>query len=251
MRAPILLCAVAITLAARLLGAQGASDSTAATISGSVLGPNGEPLGGVTVEVLGLASTRSDSAGEFRFTGAPEGVVLIRAAKLGYRPWVRSVQIRAGKDYRVSVELEPTAQNLPAVDVHANAESWLMNRMSGFDDRRRRATGGVFLSAADIERKHPIDAEDVFRGLPFVNVDTGGIIVIKRGEISFRDYSSKPACVGAQVILDGIQLPQPFDIKQIEPTRISGIEVYYGPATTPSLLRTSHTTCGTIAIWTK
>jgi hypothetical protein len=137
------------------------------------------------------------------------------------------------------------------VDVKAESTEWLMNSLSGFDERRRHATAGVYLSAADIERKHQIDAEDIFRGIPFMMVDTGGIVVIKRAEISFLDYHPKPACAGAQVILDGVQMPQPFDIRQIEPSRISGIEVYYGPATTPSLLRTSHTICGTIAIWTK
>ena len=38
------------------------------------------------------------------------------------------------------------------------------------------------------------------------------------------------------------------DIAEI---RRLGVEIYRGPATTPSVLRTANTVCGTVAIWTK
>ena len=36
-----------------------------------------------------------------------------------------------------------------------------------------------------------------------------------------------------------------------ERLELAGVEIYRGPATTPSVLRTANTVCGTIAIWTK
>ena len=89
------------------------------------------------------------------------------------------------------------------------------------------------------------------------SLSTGGIVVIKRGEISFRDFylsrrDQKDAnmCIGAQVFVDGVPMSQPFNINSISPGLIRGVEIYTGPATTPSILRTSKTVCGTVAIWT-
>jgi len=89
-----------------------------------------------------------------------------------------------------------------------------------------------------------------------VQVDTGGIIVIKRGEISLRDIYGPEGdqffhCIGAQVIVNGVEMPQPFNINLVAPSDIRGIEIYSGPASTPTRLRSPKTVCGTVAIWTK
>jgi hypothetical protein len=57
-------------------------------------------------------------------------------------------------------------------------------------------------------------------------------------------------CVGAQVFVDGVMMPQPFDVNTVSPQSIRGIELYRGPATTPAELRSTKTVCGTLAIWT-
>jgi hypothetical protein len=46
-------------------------------------------------------------------------------------------------------------------------------------------------------------------------------------------------------------MPQPFNINTVPPMDIRGIEIYSGPATTPTRLRSPKTVCGTVAIWTK
>ena len=93
-----------------------------------------------------------------------------------------------------------------------------------------------------------------------MKVDTGGIVLIDRGVISYKRMLSKATtlfgdqfidCVGVQVFVDGAMMPQPFDVNTISPKIIKGIELYRGPATTPLELRTPKTVCGTLAIWTR
>ena len=120
------------------------------------------------------------------------------------------------------------------------------------------------MTEEQIERRRAISTEQLFLAVPNVRVDTGGIVLIARGDISFRrtlfpNYSKFPDpasdqfldCVGVQVFVDGVVMPQPFDVRSISPKIIRGIELYRGPATTPLELRTPKTVCGTLAIWTR
>ena len=79
------------------------------------------------------------------------------------------------------------------------------------------------------------ETEQLFHGQPAVMVDTGGIVVIKRGEISLRDFylpkkDMKDAnmCIGAQVFVDGVPMEQPFNINTISRGLIRGVEIYSG-----------------------
>jgi hypothetical protein len=87
-------------------------------------------------------------------------------------------------------------------------------------------------------------------------MDTGGIVVIKRGENSLRDVYGPGGsqffhCIGAAVFVDGVEMPQPFNVNTVNVSAIRGIEIYKGPATTPVALRSPKSACGTVAIWTK
>jgi hypothetical protein len=149
-------------------------------------------------------------------------------------------------------------QKLPPVTVQADSTDVRLSDPYGFEARKRNSTGGVFIREQEIEQKHLIESEQIFHGIPSVWVDTGGIVWIQRGRISFRDYylpsrrlNQTDMCVGAQVMVDRVEMPQPFNINEIEPGRIRAIEIYRGPATTPPMLRGLKAVCGTIAIWTK
>jgi len=207
---------------------------------------------GARVELLSVGQRTTDSTGTVRFAGLPAGAFMLRTTMVGYRPALTMVTTLDGESLTVTVSLFRLVQQLPSVLAHADSSSTPLSDPSGFDQRRRSGMGH-YMVARDIERKHLIDTEQLFHGIPAVQVDTGGIVVIKRGELSLRDIymPHNPSCIGAQVIVNGVFMPQPFNINEISLASIRGIEIYIGPATTPPALRSPRTVCGTVAVWTK
>jgi len=252
------LIALLVLLGAGARAQQTPASDSSASIIGRVIGPTNAPVTAVTIEAVGVGLTYSDSAGDFRLPGLPRGSLIIRATKIGFRPVLKVVTIVSGEPLYLAIALDESAHELGPVVVRGDSTITVLGDPSGFESRRRKATGGLYILAADIDRKHVIETEQIFHGIPAVQVDTGGIVVIKRGETSLRDLyltgknvNQFNMCIGAQVLVDGVHMPQPFNINQISLSSIRGIEIYQGPATTPPALRSPKTICGTVAIWTK
>jgi hypothetical protein len=246
---------VILMFVTRVAGAQ----PSGAIVAGVVLDQNKSPLVGVTVEVLSVGRVLTDSTGAFRFAPVPSGALIVRATMIGRRPTMKMVTVAPGSELRLDIEMSPTTQQLPTVVVREDSSTSRLSDPTGFDERRKSGVGGGhYILADEIAEKHITETEQLFHGIPTVQVDTGGIIVIKRGEISLRDIylggkdlNQFKTCIGAQVMVNGVAMPQPFNINTISPFEIRGIEVYSGPATTPMPLRSPKTVCGTVAIWIK
>ena len=239
------------------------STVASAEIHGRVVGTNGVAIDRVTVSLLGVSDVETDSTGVFRFSSLSPGTYFLRATRLGNAPVLKNITVTADERVRVDITLNPIVHQLTAVVVRADSTVTALNDPTGFE-RRRRTEQGVFMTEEQIERRRAISTEQLFLAVPSVRVDTGGIVLIARGDISVRrtlfpNYSKfkDPAsdqfldCVGVQVFVDGSMMPQPFDVNTISPKSIKGIELYRGPATTPLELRTPKTVCGTLAIWTR
>ncbi|MEP6621112.1 MAG: carboxypeptidase regulatory-like domain-containing protein [bacterium] len=240
------------------IAAQGAG---AGEIMGHALDAAGRPLSGVTVALIGAGQVEVDTAGLFRFLTVPAGTYFLKATRLGLAPVMRSLEVTAGQRLSVNITMDAKAQMLTAVVVRA--DSSVVRDPTGFA-RRRESSQGVFISGEDIERRGIERTEQMFNGVPNVRVDTAGIIRVARGTISFKEtlIRSRPGvnsstdpdtydCIGVQVFVDGVQMPQPFNVNNIPPRSIRGMELYRGPATTPPELRSPRTVCGTLAIWTR
>lgn len=244
---------ILVILAARAGRAQSTGSSA---IVGVVRDQNNAPVADVVVDVLSVGRARSDSTGAFRIGPVPTGTLIVRATRIGYQPVMKMLTIAPGEERRVDIVMSLAGQQLPTVVVREDSTSTLLADPTGFDSRRKSAVGGHFILEEDIAKKHITETEQLFHGIPTVQVDTGGIIVIKRGEISLRDVYGPGGnqffhCIGAQVIVNGVEMPQPFNINTVAPGDIRGIEIYSGPASTPTRLRSPKTVCGTVAIWTK
>jgi outer membrane receptor for ferrienterochelin and colicin len=177
----------------------------------------------------------------------------------GRSPDVSSSTTRPDEQLVVPIALDISSQDLPRVIVSGDSAATLLSDPSGFDVRRRGGLG-TFVTADQIAARHFMQTIDVFRTIPGVEIDRNGTVAIQRGEISI-----KKVCAGAQLFVDGVPMapgPAPlnardgakstaFDINEIPVSSIRGIEIYRGPATTPMVLRTQNTVCGTVAIWTK
>ena len=78
------------------LGQDSTGGRTGGTIAGVVDGPNGQPLAGVAVEVLGVTSLRTDATGQFRVMGLAAGSYIVRARKVGYLAAMKVVTLTGG-----------------------------------------------------------------------------------------------------------------------------------------------------------
>jgi len=230
-----------------------------AEISGRVLANNGAAVGGVTVSLLGVIDAETDTAGSFRFASLSPGTYFLRATRIGATPVLKNITVAANERVRVEVTLNSVAHQLTAIVVRADSAATAVSDPTGFQ-RRLRTEHGVFMTAEQIEQRRAMSTEQLFLAVPNVKVDTGGIVLIDRGEISLRRFLFLHTvkfgdqfidCVGVQVFVDGVMMPQPFDVRTIPPQNIRGIELYRGPATTPLELRSAKTVCGTLAIWTR
>jgi hypothetical protein len=251
--APWLFGVILVLLAPRAAHAQ--STGTPAIV-GVVRDRNNAPVADAVVDVLSVGRARTDSAGAFRIGPVPPGTLIVRATRIGYQPVMKMLTIASGEERRLDIAMSPATQQLPMVVVREDSTTTLLADPTGFDARRKTAVGGHFILEQEIAKKHITETEQLFHGIPTVQVDTGGIVVIKRGEISLRDIYGSGGdqffhCIGAQVIVNGVEMPQPFNINLVAPGDIRGIEIYSGPATTPTRLRSPKTVCGTVAIWTK
>ena len=254
--------ALTVTLACLIPTDADAQTSAAAPaeIYGRALGTNGVAIDRVGVSLLGVRDVETDSTGDFRFASLSPGTYFLRATRLGSTPVLKNITVAADERVRVEITLNPIVHQLTAVVVRADSTVTALNDPTGFE-RRRRTEHGVFMTEEQIDRRRAISTEQLCLAVPNVRVDTGGIVLIDRGVISYKRMVLGPAknqfeeqsidCVGVQVFVDGAMMPQPFDVNLIPPQRIKAIELYRGPATTPLELRTPKTVCGTLAIWTR
>jgi hypothetical protein len=232
--------------AARPLAA--ASDTTAAaeprrvfagtaSVSGTVVGETGRPMPGAQLRVLETAATtRTDSSGHFTMSGLPAGTQILEAKRVGYRIVQQPVQLAAGRDVPVTVQLRRIV-SLDSVLVVARR-----SRYREFE-RNRRSGFGRFMTEDDIEKRHAFETTDLLRtvsGFRVSGTGTDAKVYSSRGRISLSGQGCE-----TNVVIDGMQHQ---DINWVQPSDIGAIEAYAGPAGAPLFY---DSTCGVIVIWTK
>jgi Carboxypeptidase regulatory-like domain len=123
------------------LAQDSASARTGGTIAGVVDGRNGQPLAGVAVEALGVASLRTDSTGQFRVTGLAAGSYIVRARKVGYLAAMKVVTLAGDAPLQVPITLESAGQPLPAVVSNVDSAALMLQDPTGFSWRERMGQG--------------------------------------------------------------------------------------------------------------
>jgi hypothetical protein len=224
-------------------------------------------------------STRTDSAGRYRFCGLPDGVQLTARAAAGERRSAPVDMTLPGGEVSVRdlVVGQPTVvasanEPPPAVVVVTSPGNRAMQEF----ERRRRRGNGTYLTRAQIERLHAARLTDLLRTMPGLSVETGdhgGLIVEMRRSKSLtvapqapakRDSSSKaPATAGSVVgqaavkkcpanfLVDGLPIDgtETADI-ETRPEMIEAIEAYSG-GMVPLEYSARNSECGVVMIWTR
>ncbi len=191
-----------------------AADDVAATKNGNVFGRvidrnTREPMLGVYLRVLGTRwGAVTDVAGNYKILGVPAGAYTLEASRLGYeKQQIEKLVVQADSTTRANFELLETELSLKEIVVTPGS----------FDLMRDEPATQQALSREDIQ-SIPHFGEDIYRA-------------IKRlPGIASNDYSARFTIRGGEhnevlVLLDGLELYEPFHMKDINGGALSIVDV--------------------------
>lgn len=205
---------------------------------------SGAPLPGAQVVVRGVGMGGStDGRGMLRLSSLPSGAQVLEARYLGYSPQSVQVVVVPGQVANVMLDLPVRPIELAEVRVRAR-RSVLHGR--GFYERKQSGLG-TFISRDQIERMHPRFMSDVLRRVAGVSLQSTSLGGTSRA--SMRGNKVVGRCP-IQYYLDGTMTAF-YNIDEIRPEDVEGLEVYRGAATIPPAYNKGTALCGVILIWTR
>lgn len=247
--------ALAMTLVSCWAGAQAPAPIV---VSGAVRNAQGVAIPGAEVWIDGTdRRVVSNDSGEYRLDAAASGRAKLMVRRVGFRPDSRRLTLSPGDRKSVLFTLDGLVDELEAVVV--TAREGANGRMREFWARRMVGIG-VFITRAEIERRHPPQTADLFRGVMGLRVIARGgggestRLVSGRQSISASPRANSAASSGCmlQYYVDGLFMaPGTFTVDDISPSQIEAIEVFRGPSEVPARFRGRETGCGLVAIWTR
>jgi hypothetical protein len=235
-------CGFLLTLAAPV-AAQG--PSRVWELLGVVRNADGTVIEGATVAIQGQ-SVRTDKMGFFRLQADRRDTVTLAIRRLGYNAISTLLTSAELTGDTLMIEMEPTTQQLDAVNIKARD---LRSSMGFGSFENRRSLGiGRFITQEMIEKRNNSRLSDHFRSVR-------GVIVgrTSRGDqtVRFSNYGGRSGCAPA-LFLDGRHM-RGMEVDEVPPNQVAGVELYSSIATTPAQFTTGQVDrpCGTIVIWTK
>ena len=213
-------------------------------LSGVVVDAHGQSLMNAQVGIVDGPQAYANERGEWSLANAPAGTRMLEARAVGYYPDRRAVHVVDGAP-PVRVVLSTLKAVLDTVKVTTSRLGG--RRDSGFEERRRSGPG-KYLTPADIARRMPQAASDLFRNLPGVRVvrDSDGLeTVLIRGVTN--DWCEPMLYMDGMVI----QRWHAEDVDDwVRPEHIAGMEIYAG-LTAPPQFQVAMSACGSILVWSK
>jgi TonB-linked SusC/RagA family outer membrane protein len=252
------LCVAAATLlSASALGAQ----TQTGTVSGRVVGDNGQALVGAQVHLVGTGlGTRSGDNGRYSIVNVPVGQYRLRAQMIGHRVVEFSVAVVAGQTTTQDVAMKIQALSLDALVVTGTAGQ----------ARQREVGNTVFQLGLDSVQSAPSTVSDLLQGqAPGMQVMQSsamagsGSMIRLRGNVSVA-MSNQPLIYvdGVRLRSDGYQRNVPptgsdlrsgndiaSPLNDINPNDIERIEIIKGAAA--ATLYGTEAAAGVIQIFTK
>jgi TonB family protein len=234
--------ALAIVASPSLMLAQ----PTAGSIRGTVRDSMGGAIVGATISVDGSTiSTRSSNAGAFRLDAVPAGRLKLAVRRLGFAAKVMEVDVAPAVELRLAILLSPIPQQLEVVEVSEHRTS-SDERLAGYNARRQRKVG-YFVTRERIETANSRRLTDMLAEIPGVRFfsERGG----PNRALRLRGARCPPL-----VFLDGSPATSgEFDLDNIDPATVEGIEVYPDMMSVPPELLGPRDLdrCGVIAVWSR
>ena len=219
-----------------------------APVVGTVRDVAGTPVASVDVRVEGTAyAALTDAKGSFSLRGILPGSHRLIVRRLGFRPTAIDVLVESGHTAQVEIQIDPNPQQLTPVTVAARPEAFDA-RLDGFLERSQ-SKAGHFIRRERLQRLTSHRFSEILREVPGVKLGTVG-----RGASPQRTVRLRGANCPPSVFIDGFPAGAgEFDIDDIEPSTIEGVEIYHGLATIPAqfLGARGGERCGVIAFWSR
>ncbi len=215
---------------------------------GVVRNVDGTVIEGATVAIQGQ-SARTDAMGRFKLQADRRDTITLAIRRLGYNAISTLLTTAELTGDTLILTMEPTSQQLDAVNIRARDLRSPMG-FGSFDERRAMGTG-VFITREEIEKRNNSRLSDHFRNVR-------GVIVgrTSRGDqtVRFSQHAGRAATrnCAPEVWLDGRRM-RGMEVDEVPPNTVAGIELYANIATTPAQFTSgqSDRPCGTIVIWTR
>ncbi len=211
----------------------------------NILGRVGEAgsgawLAGAVVEMPELElAMESDETGRFWFRNVPAGEQLFVIHYLGFSD---STRVFLLPDELNQLEVAVELRILPVADLIVQVEALdAPSKLTEFN-RRKEKGEGYFITRADILDRGPIRTTDMLRTVPGVRIANTNL---GRASIRMRGRSCNIV-----YFVDGIRAPF-FNLDNVRPSSVEGIEIYKGTASVPPEFRGPLTPCAAIVLWTR
>lgn len=195
----------------------------------------------VTLPKLGR-SARTDSAGNFRFTGIKAGVHELVIRMVGYEPISASLRLESGKTVEGDFLLKKRSTQLAAVEVKDKI-SVRSVRLDQFEENRKGSPGRFFTAAVFDSASGRLLGDVLTSRVPSVRLVKVGMVDVLA---STRWGSPCPM----RIVVNGLIMPQPFSLRDVITDQVVGLE-FYTVATAPMQYSGTGGQCGTVVIWTK
>ncbi len=224
-------------------------------VDGVVTDSSLAPLAAAAVTILetGVA-TQTGESGRFRITSLSAGRHVLMVRRLGYEPITHLIDVRENDTLRLAFAMHPIAVLLDTTRVSAISA---LDRLSGFEDRRKHEVGGKYITREDIAKQAPVATTDLLRRILGITVADSmhvPIIISSRGMkmANVKGHLVPVQCI-VPIAVNGFVKDSYFAINSIPPDEIYGIEIYDGPASIPPLLNGGGVDryCGLVMIWTR
>jgi hypothetical protein len=245
-----LLSLCAATLMASVAGAQTPSGQ----VRGVVVDSAGAPLSAVAVVSAGTQSRGvTTERGQFLLTALAQGLHTIVAERAGFAPETSLVTLNEADTLDLRIVLLAITPKPVAVGKDEK------NRpVHPFDRRLANKGGGRFITREQIEKRNPRYLSDMLRNFSGLRIiDSAGVTVAvstrgPRHETRADGTTDASPCV-LRVGLDGLPKDGWFDMDDVNPSAVYGIEVFAGAATIPAEYggMRPEAWCGLIMIWTR
>ena len=231
-------------------------------VQGVVVDTGERPVGGATIELRGAAAVSSDDSGRFRLIIPHGDRVMFDIRRVGFLP--SRFGLQAGGDTSVTVVMLPSVQALPKVEVKARETDRTLDG-SGFNQRlleaRQGTNAGIFITAADIDRRQATRVTQLFDAMPGVTcIRTASGCMLVGSHLVPDDRKRNNSFVNCNVTfyLDGQRLNSlrssnsDVDIDtMVLPQDVAGIEYYRSGSRIPPKFSLLNGSCGLVLIWTK
>jgi hypothetical protein len=230
-------------------------------ILGKVVDSTGTPVVYANVLHRGIQVVANDS-GHFRLD-APSGSGVFHVRRIGFR--TADVDYLAGGDTTIVVVLPALPAQLSRTVVLAQAAIRSLE-VRGFyrrlHDRQHGTNAGQFITAEEIEQRHPTRVTQLFEGRTGIRATRSKVGDGCGGYAALTCWAPQgPGGCWMTVYYDGQRLRDvsnfaggnaPTLVDQIAlPGDIAGIEIYTTPGKTPPEYQSLNGRCGVVLLWSK